>query len=237
MTDVVVQSLFKSFGSGDTQTQVLRGVDFTASAGKMTFLVGPSGCGKTTLLSIISAMLRPDQGDVLIFGQNLLRLRKSELTRFRMQEVGFVFQQYNLISSLTSVENASVPLLIQGYSEREAKQRAIQLLLQLGLTNHLSKYPAQLSGGQQQRVAVARALIHQPRLVVCDEPTASLDADAGAAVMTLLKSIAVQPDRSVIVVSHDSRVYSYADQISEMADGRIIKNTTGSTSPHLEIMP
>jgi putative ABC transport system ATP-binding protein len=235
MSAVTAQAVCKSFGSGETRTQVLRRVDFRAEAGEMTFLVGPSGCGKTTLISILSAMLKADAGEVSVFGVEPAKLRAGKLTQFRMRTVGFVFQQFNLLPALDAAENAAVPLIIQGLGASKARRRAAELLDRLGLGAHLSKFPAQLSGGQQQRVAIARALIHEPRLVVCDEPTASLDAASGRAAMELLKSIAVEKDRAAIVVTHDDRIYGFADRIAEMADGQVMRTLTRESYQQREV--
>ncbi|MBM3644879.1 MAG: ABC transporter ATP-binding protein [Alphaproteobacteria bacterium] len=231
----MTRGVIKSFGTGDTRAQVLRGVEFDAQAGEMTFLVGPSGCGKTTLISILSAMLTPDGGDVTVFGVEPVKLRGAKLTDFRMRTVGFVFQQFNLMPALDAAENAAVPLIVQGVGAGRARKQAAALLDRLGLGAHLDKYPAQLSAGQQQRVAIARALIHEPRLVVCDEPTASLDATSGRAVMEILKSIAVQKNRAVIVVTHDNRIYSFADRITFMADGRVVRTALPASLQEYEV--
>ena len=211
----------KGFGTGQTRVQALRGVTLQARAGGMTLLVGPSGCGKTTLISVIAGMLTPDSGSVAVFGQELQKLSRGRLTAFRGASVGFVFQQFNLLPALTATENASIPLRVTGTGAREANRRAAALLDRLGLAEHRDRFPGDLSGGQQQRVAIARALVHEPRLVVCDEPTASLDAANGQAAMALLRELAVRPDRAVIVVTHDDRIFSFADRIAHMADGRI----------------
>jgi putative ABC transport system ATP-binding protein len=187
----------------------------------MTLLVGPSGCGKTTLISIIAGLLEPSAGEVGVLGSNLAQLSGSRKVNFRGAHIGFVFQQYNLLPSLTAAENAAVPLLILGVPRKEAVARARTMLGTVGLADKVDQLPAHLSGGQQQRIAIARALIHQPRLLVCDEPTAALDAQAGQTVMELLRRVAVQPDRGVIVVTHDSRVYRFGDRIVSMSDGRI----------------
>lgn len=221
--DVAVrcQNVEKGFGSGETRVRVLRGTDFEARTGEMTFLVGPSGCGKTTLISILGGLLTAESGDVQVLGTDLRKLRGGGLVDFRLANIGFIFQQFNLLPTLTAAENAAVALLARGESRRKSVQRASELLGRLGLDEHRHKYPNQLSGGQQQRVAIARALAHEPRLVISDEPTASLDAESGQAVMTLLRELALQPDRAVIVVTHDNRIFSYADRIVHMADGTV----------------
>jgi len=211
----------KHFGEDNSRIHVLRGVNFEAQQGKLTFLVGPSGCGKTTLISVIAGLLDTTGGDVEVFGQNAERLPGDERVSFRRKNLGFVYQQYNLLPSLTAAENAAVPLLVAGVKRAEAVDRARQLLVKLGLEDRANTLPNRLSGGQQQRVALARALVHEPRLVICDEPTAALDHKTGEAVMDLLASSAVQPDRAVIVVTHDSRVFHFADTIAHMDDGSI----------------
>lgn len=223
---VSCRSVVKEFGDGDSRTRILHGIDADVFGSELTLLVGPSGCGKTTLISIIAGLLNPTEGDVVLFGTPQSQLRGSRLVEFRAQNVGFVFQQYNLLPSLTAVENVAVPLLIQRMRRPQAIDKARAVLEAVGLGTRANQLPSHLSGGQQQRVAIARALVHEPRLLVCDEPTAALDAHSGQVVMDLLKRVAVQAGRAVIVVSHDSRVFNYGDRIIEMADGRIAENNT-----------
>jgi putative ABC transport system ATP-binding protein len=219
---VACRQLVKEFGDGESRIRVLHEINADVLTGELTLLVGPSGCGKTTLISIVAGLLYATEGDVELFGTSQSTLKGRRLVDFRARNVGFVFQQYNLLPALTSAENVAVPLLIQGLSRREALPRAQRVLESVGLGERIHSRPSQLSGGQQQRVAIARALVHEPRLLVCDEPTAALDAHSGQTVMELLRQVAVQPDRAVIVVTHDARVYAYGDRIIEMADGRII---------------
>ena len=201
---------------------MLRGVDVEVAPGEITLLVGPSGCGKTTLISIMAGLLTPTAGDIRIFDQPLGDLRGDALIAFRARMIGFVFQQYNLLPALTAAENACLPLIVQGRRRREALGEAREMLAAVGLGGKADARPAHLSGGQQQRVAIARALVHRPRLLVCDEPTAALDADSGRTVMELLRRVSVDSDRAVIVVTHDSRVYGYGDRVIEMDDGRVL---------------
>ncbi len=211
----------KVFGVGDMRTVALRGVELEVYAGQLTLLVGPSGCGKTTLISVIAGLLNPTEGEVVVLGQALQRMRNGSLVAFRGKELGFVFQQYNLLPALTAAENAAVPLLIAGWPRAKAVERAKAVLSDVDMGNRVNSFPAQLSGGQQQRVAIARALVHEPRLLVCDEPTAALDAHSGQTVMELLRKVAVQPGRAVIVVTHDNRVFDFGDRIVTMSDGQI----------------
>ena len=214
----------KSFGEDDARVRVLRGVDFEARAGELTFLVGPSGCGKTTLISVVAGLLDASAGSVELFGKTFADIPARERVAFRRRNLGFVFQQYNLLPALTAAENAAVPLLAAGERRAVAVDEARALLTRLGLGQRLDALPSKLSGGQQQRVALARALIHKPRLIVCDEPTAALDHATGESVMELLASTAIHPDRAVIVVTHDSRVFHYAHSIAHMDDGCIVRH-------------
>jgi putative ABC transport system ATP-binding protein len=218
---VTCKAVTKEFGANGTKTLALRGVDLDILDGQLTLLVGPSGCGKTTLISIIAGLLNPSQGSVEVFGTTLSKLSPRGLVDFRAQNIGFIFQQYNLLPALTAAENAAVPLIIGGWPRAKAFAKGRELLATVGLGHRANSFPSQLSGGEQQRVAIARALINEPRLLVCDEPTSALDAKSGQTVMELIKQIAVQPGRAVIVVTHDSRVYSFGDCIVEMSDGRI----------------
>ena len=218
---VVLRGVTKEFNTGETKTVALADIDLELPYGELVLLVGPSGCGKTTLISVVAGLLDATRGEVEVLGYNLTRMRGSRKVNFRGENIGFVFQQYNLLPALTAVENACVPLLIAGWKRKEAVAKAAELLKAVGLGERLNSFPNQLSGGQQQRVAIARALVHEPRLLVCDEPTAALDAASGRTVMELIRRVAVQPDRAVVVVTHDSRVYDFGDRMVTMADGRI----------------
>jgi putative ABC transport system ATP-binding protein len=211
----------KSYGTGSAQVTALRGIDLDVYAGELLMLVGPSGCGKTTLVSVIAGILNQDDGECLVFGQNVNHMGQRDKTRYRGQHIGFVFQAFNLLPPLTAAENVAVPLLINGVGRREAIDRAKQTLSRVGLGERTQALPAELSGGQQQRVAIARALVHEPQLIVCDEPTSALDADTGHKLMALLGTIAVGADRALIIVTHDARIFEFADRIALMDDGRI----------------
>ena len=221
----------KTFGHGEARVHALRGVDLDVRLGEITMLMGPSGCGKTTLLSVITGLLEPTAGTVSVLGLDVARVGNGERIAFRRSNLGFVFQQYNLLPALTAAENVAVPLLAAGVARREAVARGHDLLAKLGMAERSHARPSELSGGQQQRVAIGRALVHEPRLIVCDEPTAALDAETGHAVMELLSAIAVRPDRAVIVVTHDDRVVSFADTIAHMDDGRIVRIDTREEVP------
>jgi putative ABC transport system ATP-binding protein len=218
---VKTTTVCKGFGQGEARTEVLKEVNFDARMGELLMLVGPSGCGKTTLLSVIAGTLATDRGEVEVFDSPLHRLDKRAVTQFRAANIGFIFQQYNLIPTLNCIENVSVPLRIQGATAAIAEKKAAEMLETVGLGKRMHHRPNMLSGGQQQRVAIARALVHEPKLIICDEPTAALDSENGAKVMEILKNAAAKPDRCVIIVTHDNRVFKYADRMTFMEDGRI----------------
>lgn len=216
------RGLTKSFGEGEAQVKALRGVDLDVPLGELLMLVGPSGCGKTTLISIIASVLDHDGGDCEVLGRDLARLNANEKAKLRRADIGFVFQSYNLIPSLSSAENVAVPLLLNGVGRREALAKAGRVLESLGLGGRGGGRPNDLSGGQQQRVAVARALVHEPRILVCDEPTSALDEKTGDALMQLLREVALRDGRALVIVTHDNRIFKYADRIATMNDGQIV---------------
>ena len=222
-TAVHCRSVTKTYGSGSAAVTALRGIDLDVRAGELLMLVGPSGCGKTTLISVIAGILDRDGGECDVFGHDFSAMSAREKTRYRGETIGFVFQAFNLLPTLTAAENVSIPLLINGAARGVAIQKAKEMLANVGLGDKVNSLPAQLSGGQQQRVAIARALVHDPKLIVCDEPTSSLDHETGQKVMELLKDIALKNDRSLIIVTHDARIFGFADRIAKMDDGRIIK--------------
>ncbi|NTV32971.1 MAG: ABC transporter ATP-binding protein [Deltaproteobacteria bacterium] len=219
---VFCKSVTKSYVTGPTKVMALRGVDLEVRQGELLMLVGPSGCGKTTLISVVAGILDHDEGECLVFQRDLRGMGQTKKTRYRGQNVGFVFQAYNLLPTLTALENVSVPLLILGVARKEAQERAKDILEQVGLADRMLASPAQLSGGQQQRVAIARALIHGPKLIVCDEPTSALDAETGHRVMEVLRDSALSSERALIIVTHDNRIFNFADRIARMEDGRIV---------------
>jgi putative ABC transport system ATP-binding protein len=220
-TAVTCAGVTKTYLAGTTQVIALRGVDLEVRMGELLMLVGPSGCGKTTLISVMAGILDHDEGECLVFNKDLRAMGQRRKTRYRGSNIGFVFQAYNLLPTLTTLENASVPLLINGVTRAEAHEKAGRILDQVGLRDKLKSLPAQLSGGQQQRVAIARALVHDPKLIVCDEPTSALDADTGRMVMEVLRGTALSADRALIIVTHDNRIFNFADRIARMDDGRI----------------
>jgi putative ABC transport system ATP-binding protein len=219
---VYCRGLTKTYGAGEVQVQALRGVDLQVRPGELLMLVGPSGCGKTTLISVIAGILDQDDGECVLYGRDLRQFSQNERVVYRGKNVGFVFQAFNLVPTLTAAENTAIPLLINGFKIADAVARAKECLRDIGLAGREDALPTQLSGGQQQRVAIARALVHNPRLVVCDEPTSALDHQTGRRVMEALRSLAVSQDRALIIVTHDSRIFEFADRIAHMDDGRIV---------------
>jgi len=228
---VKCRQLLKTYDTGDQKITALQGIDLDVHLGELMMLVGPSGCGKTTLISVIAGILDQDSGQCDVLGVDWLQLSSKNKLLFRAQNIGFVFQAYNLLPTLTAAENVAVPLIINGLKRQLAVRKAAELLEKVGLAKRAESLPSQLSGGQQQRVAIARALVHNPRLIVCDEPTSALDHQTGIHVIELLKSVAVASDRALIIVTHDARIFDYADRIAEMDDGRIDSVTVVTQHP------
>jgi putative ABC transport system ATP-binding protein len=221
---VTCKGVKKHFGEGTARVEALRGVNLEVEQGELLLLMGPSGSGKTTLISVIAGILTQDEGECFLDGINLNRMPDLEKTMYRGKKVGFVFQAFNLIPSLTVMENVAIPLLLNGIDRKAAMQKATTILEQVGIPEKVHAYPPQLSGGQQQRVAIARAIIHDPELIVCDEPTSFLDHATGIKIMELLHSIATQKHMTLIVVTHDVRIMKYADKIANLEDGRIVNS-------------
>jgi putative ABC transport system ATP-binding protein len=230
---VECRGIKKVFGSGSNEVQALRGIDMDVRQGELMMLVGPSGCGKTTLISVIAGVLDATYGECKVFDKSMQGMTNAERTRYRGENIGFVFQQFNLIPSLTLRENVAIPLLINGMNYDAAMPKAEEALERVGLRERAGDRPLLLSGGQQQRVAIARAIVHSPRLVVCDEPTSALDHVTGQHVVELLREVAAGDGRALIVVTHDSRIFQYADRISRMDDGSI-QNVYGSYQEMVE---
>ena len=211
------------YGAGGAAVAALRGVDLEVRRGELLMLVGPSGCGKTTLISVIAGILDRDAGKCEVLGYDPQLMDQTERARFRGRQIGFVFQDFNLLPALTAAENIAIPLLINGVVRERALARATELLATVGIGGRTGALPAQLSGGEQQRVAIARALVHDPRLIFCDEPTSNLDSETGHSMMKILRGVARSPDRALVVVTHDSRIFAFADRVARMEDGKIIE--------------
>ncbi len=221
-TGISCRGVTKTYGQGNAAVQALRGVDLEVRTGELLMLVGPSGCGKTTLISVLAGLLQRDDGDCSVLDHDYKQMSLNETTRFRGRNIGFVFQTFDLIPALTSAENAATPLLINGVKRRAALEQAGSVLKKLGFDDRMiSSLPADLSGGQKQRIAIARAMVHNPRMIVCDEPTSALDRESGHMVMDLMRQFALGKDRMLVVVTHDDRIFEFADRIARMEDGRI----------------
>lgn len=220
---IVCKNISKFYGEGSNRVAALKDVNLTINKGELRLLMGPSGSGKTTLISIIAAILTQSAGECLINNLDLNNLSDEEKTLYRGKYVGFVFQIFNLVPMLTVEENISVPLLLQNVGRKEALERSKILLEELGMADKIGSSPKQLSGGQQQRVAIARALVHEPQIIVCDEPTSFLDQATGHKIMELLRNLVKEKNISCIVVTHDSRIEQFADKIDYLEDGVIVK--------------
>lgn len=221
MSAVRCHDLIKNFSAGDDIIKVIRRVELEVKKGEFFMLVGPSGCGKTTLISIIAGILKYDNGICEVLGNNYANMSNTEVIDFRAKNIGFIFQAFHLIPTLTVAENVSIPLIINKEEREKAMNRARDMLTEVGLGDRVDAYPNQLSGGQQQRVAIARALVHEPALLVCDEPTSSLDHHTGMKIMDTMKDMQKKLGTTLIVVSHDERIFGYADRIAHMDDGKI----------------
>jgi len=225
MSEIVLhtQDIIKTFGSGEGAVKALNGVTLDVYKGDLLMLVGPSGCGKTTFVSIITSLLSFNSGICEVLGSDISAMSENEKVLFRGKSIGFVFQSFNLLPSLSALENVALPLTIAGVKRDEALSRAKKLLDSVELSQKSDEKPTNLSGGQQQRVAIARALVHNPDLIICDEPTSSLDHKSGQIVMELLKKMTKYQGKTMIVVTHDNRIYEYGDRMAYMEDGKIIK--------------
>jgi putative ABC transport system ATP-binding protein len=220
---VRLSNLWKQFQEGNQKREVLRGAGATFKRGEFIAILGKSGSGKSTLLNVISGIDEPDQGDIHINGQTLTQLDEYQRTLFRRQKIGFIFQFFNLIPTLTVLENVSLPLELVGVELRDAQVRSTQILSEVGLADRLSTFPDRLSGGEQQRVAIARALVHDPLLVLADEPTGNLDEETGAQVLTLLDKLTRQAGKNLILVTHSRENTIYADRLFELKGGCLIE--------------
>ena len=222
---IQVENLTKVYGTGETAITALDHVTMTVNPGEFVAVMGPNGCGKSTLLHLIGGLDRPSDGNVSIDGQPLAKMSDDAITRLRRRKIGFVFQFFNLIPILSSVENASLPLLLDGGNSNKTKEKAAEWLTKVGLGHRLASRPDQLSAGQQQRVAIARALITDPVLVLADEPTGNLDTKSSDEIAELLKQVAKEWNRAVLMVTHDPHIAAYADRIVFLKDGKLVNET------------
>jgi putative ABC transport system ATP-binding protein len=226
----------KVLGTGPAQIRALKGVNLSLRGGELTLLMGPSGSGKTTLLSILGCMLTPTEGTVRVRGNSIEGKGPEDLAKLRRENIGYVFQSYHLFPTLSAADNVRLALDVRDESGKKAKARAKEALDRVGLSQKTANYPRQLSGGEQQRVAIARAVVGEPSVVLADEPTAALDSENGKAIMTILADIAKDPNRGVLVVTHDPRLVPYADRIVHIEDGNIVSEETRSQTRSLREM-
>jgi putative ABC transport system ATP-binding protein len=224
---IEVKNLVKTYGAGETAVHALKNVDLTVEASELLLLLGASGSGKTTLISIVGCILSATSGSCKILGEETIGLSQKKLQKIRLENIGFIFQGFNLFPALTAQENVEITLDLKGVRGSNAKRKAAELLERVGLGAKLKTYPADLSGGQKQRVAIARALAGEPKIILADEPTAALDSESGKLIMDLLQELAHEKNRAVVVVTHDNRIFDYADRIVEIEDGKIRDAETG----------
>jgi putative ABC transport system ATP-binding protein len=225
---IVATDLTKYFGEGETRMIAVNAVGFTAHFGEMLFIVGPSGSGKTTLLSMISGILRPNTGKVVVKGDDIWTQNNDQLADFRLNTIGFVFQDYHLFPRLTTAENVAIPLILKQQNWNESVTTAKEYLEIVGLKDKGEILPIKLSGGEQQRVAIARAIISKPEILILDEPTASLDGDTGRMIIAFVKEKILNKSRCILIVTHDARINEYADRILHMEDGHLTATTKGT---------
>lgn len=226
-----VTHVTKRYGSGSTGVQAVRDVSLEVESGEIVLIMGPSGSGKTTLLQMMGALLKPTEGTVQLNGEVLSALTERRLPGIRLRQIGFVFQDFNLLSALSALDNVALVAELAGARRGEARKRAATLLMELGLRERLRFLPAQLSGGEKQRVSIARALVNDPTLILADEPTANLDSKIGHEIMRLLQQIAKEQQRSVVIVSHDARIQDIADRVLWLEDGAFKEMATMATDP------
>ena len=225
---IVATDLTKWFGEGETKMTAVNSVGFVAHFGEMLFIVGPSGSGKTTLLSMISGILRPNTGKVVVKGADIWTQNNDQLADFRLNTIGFVFQDYHLFPRLTTAENVAIPLILKQQNWNESVTTAKEYLEIVGLKDKGEILPIKLSGGEQQRVAIARAIISKPEILILDEPTASLDGDTGRMIIAFVKEKILNKSRCILIVTHDARINEYADRMLHMEDGILTATTKGT---------
>jgi putative ABC transport system ATP-binding protein len=230
-TTLQVANVTKRYGRGATEVTAVHDVSLSVTPGEIVLIMGPSGSGKTTLLSMLGALLRPTEGEIRLNGQIISALAENRLPGIRLRQFGFIFQDFNLLSALTTLENVAIVAQLAGLKNGASRQKAAALLADLGLEHRLHFLPEKLSGGEKQRVAIARALVNDPALILADEPTANLDSKIGHEIMRLLRRIAKEQNRSVIIVSHDQRIKDIADRVLWLEDGRFKEMVTMAADP------
>jgi putative ABC transport system ATP-binding protein len=218
-----LKEITKEYKLGETVVRALRGLDLSIEEGEIVALMGPSGSGKSTLMHIIGALDTPSQGTAFLDGQDLERLKEKQLVALRGKKIGFVFQTFNLIQTLTAQQNVELPMIFQGIRRAERAERAKELLVKVGLADRVRHKPSELSGGERQRVAIARALANDPEIILADEPTGNLDTESGEAILEMLKGLCVDDGKTVIIVTQDPEATAIADRIIRLRDGRVVE--------------
>ncbi len=229
-TVITVKNLYKIYHIGDNKVRALNGVDFTIKRGQFCAIVGTSGSGKSTLLNMLAGLEKPTKGEIIIAGEHIETKSENQLVKFRREHIGFIFQSFNLMGTMNAVENVALPLTFQGVSKKERERRARKMVHLVGLDKYWDHRPNQMSGGQQQRVGVARALVVKPEIIFADEPTGNLDSNTSQEIMDLMRSVVKEHDQTLIMVTHDDHLASFADKIIRIKDGKIIDmkdNTEG----------
>jgi len=225
---IKVEDLYKIYKVGESKVRALNGVSFTIEKGEFCAIVGTSGSGKSTLLNMLAGLEKPTKGEIVIAGEHMETKNENELVKFRREHIGFIFQSFNLLPAMNAIENVAMPLTFQGMSKEKRIKKAEEVLELVGLSKHKNHKPTQMSGGQQQRVAIARALVVQPEIIFADEPTGNLDSKTSAEVMSLIKKIIREKNQTLVMVTHDDHLASFADRIFRISDGKIVSIENGS---------
>lgn len=220
---IQVKNLYKIFRVGSSKVRALNGVDLTIYRGEFCAIVGTSGSGKSTMLNMLAGLEKPTKGEVIIGGQHLETMNENQLVKFRREKVGFIFQSFNLLGTMNAIENVALPLTFRGVDKKTREAKAVQMLKLVGLPKHMKHKPNEMSGGQQQRVGVARALVLDPEIIFADEPTGNLDSNTSAEVLKLMRRIVQEKNQTLVMVTHDNHLASFADRIFHIIDGKIVK--------------
>ena len=220
---IQVKNLYKIFRVGSSKVRALNGVDLTIYRGEFCAIVGTSGSGKSTMLNMLAGLEKPTKGEVIIGGQHLENMNENQLVKFRREKVGFIFQSFNLLGTMNAIENVALPLTFRGVDKKTREAKAVKMLKLVGLPKHMKHKPNEMSGGQQQRVGVARALVLDPEIIFADEPTGNLDSNTSAEVLKLMRKIVQEKNQTLVMVTHDNHLASFADRIFHIIDGKIVK--------------
>lgn len=232
---IQVKGLYKIYRLGQERVRALNGVDFVINRGEFCSIVGTSGSGKSTLLNMLAGLEKPTRGEIVIAGEHIETKKENQLVAFRRKHIGFIFQSYNLLPTLNAIENVALPLTFQGVNKKNRTKRAIELLRLVGLSSHIKHKPTQMSGGQQQRVGMARALVVEPEIIFADEPTGNLDSVTSEEMMRLMRRVVYERNQTLVMVTHDDHLASYADRIIRIKDGKVISITEKTEEERREL--